>query len=245
MDDKFGKLVSYINQAEYCAVFTGAGVSTFSGIPDFRGQNGLYNRLDADRIFDYYQFLEEPEYFYSQSKEFLYDEKQIKPSLIHTELARLEKSGIVRAVITQNIDMLHKKAGSRNVMEIHGSPEVHFCLNCHRKYSYGDVIKKLKDNDIPQCDECSGTLKPDITFFGEQLPARAFEMAAETCQKSDLLLVLGSSLLVHPAASLPMNTVNNGGKLVIINNMPTQLDDYACLRLPDLEEAFNFIRNEM
>lgn len=245
MDEKFGKLVSYINQAEYCTVFTGAGVSTFSGIPDFRGQNGLYNRLDADRIFDYYQFLEEPEYFYNQSKEFLYDEKQIKPSLIHKELARLEKRGIIRAVITQNIDMLHKKAGSRNVMEIHGSPEVHFCLNCHRKYSYADVIEKLKDNDIPRCNECSGTLKPEITFFGEQLPGRAFEMAAEICQKSDLLLVLGSSLLVHPAASLPMNTVNNGGRLVIINNMPTPLDSYACLRLPDLEKAFNFIRNEM
>jgi len=245
MDEKLGKLISCINQAESCAAFTGAGVSTFSGIPDFRGQNGLYTKLDADRIFDYYQFLEEPEYFYSQSKEFLYDEKKIKPSLIHKELARLEKKGIIKAVITQNIDMLHKKAGSINVMEIHGSPEIHSCMNCHKKYSYSEVIKKLKDSDIPECDECSGTLKPEITFYGEQLPVNAFESAAAACRKSDLLLVLGSSLLVYPAASLPMNTVNSGGRLVIINNMPTPLDDYACLLFPDLEEVFSYIGKEI
>lgn len=245
MNEKFSKLVSYINHAEYCIVFTGAGISTFSGIPDFRGQNGLYKKLDADRIFDYFQFLEEPEYFYNQSREFLYDEKQIKPSLIHKELARLGKKNIIRAVITQNIDMLHKKAGSKNVLEIHGSPEIHFCMNCHRKYRYSEVIKKLKISEVPQCSECSGTLKPEITFFGEQLPGLALKKAAGECMKADLLLVLGSSLLVQPAAALPMNTVNSGGKLVIINNMPTPLDDYACLKLPDLEEAFNYISKEL
>ncbi|MBN1647484.1 MAG: NAD-dependent deacetylase [Spirochaetales bacterium] len=239
------ELVRAMQEARYCAAFTGAGVSTFSGIPDFRGQNGLYNTLDADRVFDYFQFLEDPGYFYGQTRKFLYEGKQVKPSLVHTQLARLEKKGIVKALITQNIDMLHTKAGSRNVMEIHGSPAMHDCLGCHRKYSYSEVCILLQGKAVPLCPDCGGVLKPQITFFGEALPSEAFSRATEACAHADLLLVLGSSLLVQPAASLPMNTVQRGGTLVIINNMPTPLDRYAGLLFPDLEEVFSELTAEV
>lgn len=232
------ELMELINASSSAAAFTGAGVSTLSGIRDFRGKDGLYKDLDADRIFDLQTFLTEPDIFYRSTKDYLYSGVPIEPSLVHKELARLEKEGKLKGVMTQNIDRLHTAAGSQVVFELHGSAQIHTCLDCSKEYPYDEILKCL-ENDLhaPRCS-CGGIIKPNITFFGESLPQAAFEGAEVLLSEVDLLLVLGSSLVVQPAASLPAITIRRGGKLVIVNDGATMYDNYAVLRLDSLEEAF-------
>lgn len=234
--DKFRKLIAESNS---CAAFTGAGVSTLSGISDFRGKNGIYKRrdIDAEKLFDLDYFLEEPSYYYSHSADFIYDIDSKEPGIVHIRLAELEKAGKLKTVITQNIDMLHQRAGSGDVIELHGSPLHHHCLSCRREYCFEYIAEIVKTGKVPSCS-CGGIIKPDIVFFGEGLSEIAVERAIETASSVDLLLVLGSSLVVHPAASIPLYTVRNGGKIVIVNDGETHLDDYAALRLNNLEETF-------
>ena len=235
------RLIEKLKNSKYCVVLTGAGVSTLSGIQDFRGKNGLYKSADAEKIFDINYFMKDPLFYYQNSKNLIYDLDDKQPSIVHTELARLEKMGIVKAVITQNIDLLHQKGGCENVIEVHGSPSVHRCLSCGRKMEYGKVCGIVKEGRFPVCEECGGIVKPDVTFFGEMLPEKALEKAMDETAKADLAIVLGSSLLVQPAASFPMYTVRSGGELVIVNNMETPLDRYASLLYTDLEEVFQYI----
>jgi len=178
-------------------------------------------------------------------KDFIYNLERIKPSLVHTELSRLEKKGLIKSVITQNIDRLHRKAGSENVIELHGSPEPHRCMDCGRTISFSEACYIVNSGKIPYCGFCGGILKPDIIFLGELLPAEALSGAAEEAMKADLLLVLGSSLSVQPAASIPAYTLKSGGKIVIINNMETSLDSSAALRYHDLGEVFNYISEKL
>lgn len=238
------RLVELITQSSYVVAFTGAGVSTLSGIKDFRGENGLYKTVDADRVFNIHAFVDDPSYYYRNTKRFIYDLDEKRPGIVHTELARLEEAGIVRAVITQNIDLLHQKAGSRNVIEVHGTPSVHRCLDCGREYAFERVAAIVKRDEVPWC-ACGGAIKPDVTFFGEALPAAAIEGAVRECSRADLLLVLGSSLVVTPAAHFPLYTLDHGGRLVIVNRMPTPLDRAAALRYDELEEVFLFIRDHL
>ena len=225
--------------------FTGAGVSTLSGVRDFRGKNGLYSTAASFRIFDINWFLKDPSIFYSAGKDFIYNLEKIKPSLVHTELSRLEKKGLIKSVITQNIDRLHRKAGSENLIELHGSPELHRCMDCGRTICFAEACHIVNSGKIPYCGFCGGILKPDIIFFGEQLPAEVLSDAAEEAMKADLLLVLGSSLSVQPAASIPAYTLQAGRKIVIINNMETSLDSSAVLRYHDLGEVFNYISEKL
>lgn len=239
-------LVRLLKESKYCVVFTGAGVSTLAGIRDFRGKNGLYTTAgdDAEKIFDIGYFHKKPSFYYRAAKNFIYNLEQKVPAIVHTELARLEKMGIVKAVITQNIDLLHQKAGSKKVIEVHGSPAIHRCLVCGKIYHFDEIVKIVQNDKVPQC-ECGGIIKPDITFFGEALPALAVEEAVSEASKADLMLVLGSTLVVYPAASFPVYTVKNGGKMVIVNNMATPLDYMAVKRYEDLDVVFKYISENL
>lgn len=220
------------------AVFTGAGVSTLSGIPDFRGPQGIYRHLDADRIFGLDQFRSDPGFYYEHARDFIYNLDERIPSLVHTVCAELESRGLVRGLITQNIDMLHQRAGSRNVIELHGSPAWHSCLGCGLRNEFAQIAPVVRDGQLPKCDECGGVFKPDITFFGEMLPAGALEDAFALAGSVDLMLVLGSSLVVQPAASVPLATLETGGRLAIVNLGETPLDSRAAGRWDDLEAEF-------
>lgn len=235
------RLAGLIKNSDYCVFLSGAGISTLSGIPDFRGSNGLYGKYDADKIFDLGYFHKDPSYFYTHATDFIYNLDDREPNIIHRTLASLEKTGYVKAVITQNIDLLHQEAGSVNVLEIHGSPATHSCLSCHRKYSYEEIKDMLKIHEIPYCPACGGLIKPDIIFFGEELNRDMLDRAIDVSSKADLFVVTGSSLVVQPAASLPVFSVRNGGKLVIINNMSTPLDSYSHLKYRELEDVFRYL----
>ncbi|MFP4563661.1 MAG: Sir2 family NAD-dependent protein deacetylase [Spirochaetia bacterium] len=247
MAEYIEKLLKLLKKSSYTVAFTGAGVSTYSGVADFRGKNGLYSRtdIDANKLFDISYFRHDPSYYYTKSRDFIYGLKNIEPSIVHTELARLEGKGLLEAVITQNIDLLHHKAGSKKVVEVHGSPLVHRCLSCNKTWDFDSIADIVMAGEVPECDECGGVIKPDITFFGEMLPADALEEAERLSIKAELMIVLGSSLVVQPAASIPLNTVRNGGTLVIVNDSPTPLDSYAELIYRDLGRVFTYISENL
>lgn len=239
------QLVRLIQSSRYCTAFTGAGISTLSGIPDFRGKNGLYQQVDAQRLFDIDQFNRDPSYYYEMSADFIYNLAEKQASIVHRVLAGLEQKGILKALITQNIDLLHQKAGNRAPIELHGSPSVHYCRNDDFTMDFASVAKLVKTGSMPRCPHCNAVLKPAITFFGESLPTGALEAAAAAAEASDLMLVLGTSLQVYPAASIPQLVLAHGGKVVVINEMDTAIDKHAILRLPDLAEAFEYIQAGM
>jgi NAD-dependent deacetylase len=233
------ELFTLISDAKYCVALTGAGVSTLSGIRDFRGKNGLYNDMDAEKIFDIDYFIREPSFYYSHAGSFIYNINEKEPSVVHTVLGKLEQRGLLKSLITQNIDLLHQKGGSRNVIEIHGSPKIHYCLHCSGiRMDFDEAAAIVRSGGLPCCSKCGRALKPAITFFGESLPAEALREAVSESQKSDLMLVLGTSLTVHPAASMPDYTLRSGGQVVIVNNMPTPLDRRALMRFEELAEVF-------
>ena len=240
------ELFDRITSAKHCTAFTGAGVSTLSGIRDFRGKNGLYNDLDAEKIFDIDYFEKDPTFYYKAAGSFIYNIHEKEPSIVHIVLAELEKQGFLKALITQNIDLLHEKAGSSRVIEVHGSPKVHYCLRCAAvRMPFEEAAAIVRAGDFPRCPKCARILKPAITFFGEGLPQDALREATVEAQKSDLMLVLGTTLTVYPAASMPQHTLRNGGEIVIVNNMPTPLDKQAVLHFNDLGKIFEKLKKIM
>ena len=233
------ELFDRIRQARHCTALSGAGVSTLSGIRDFRGKDGLYNDFDAEKIFDISWFEKDPSFYYKAAASLIYDVDQKLPSIVHLVLAELEKRGFLKALITQNIDLLHQRAGSSRVIEIHGSPQTHYCLGCAGiRMPFAEAANIVRAGELPRCPKCGKVLKPAITFFGESLPVNALQEATGEAQESDLMLILGTSLTVYPAASLPRYTLSNGGEIVIVNNMPTSLDSRAALHFDDLKETF-------
>jgi NAD-dependent deacetylase len=233
------ELFTLLKEARHAVALTGAGVSTLSGIRDFRGKNGLYNDMDAEKIFSMDYFEKDPSFYYSQAGSFIYNIDEKEPSVVHLVLAELEKRGFLKALITQNIDLLHQKGGSNNVIEIHGSPQVHYCLRCAGiRAGFEEVAAVVKEGGMPKCPKCGRVLKPAITFFGESLPAQALRDAVGESQEADVMLVLGTSLTVYPAASMPEYTLRAGGKIVIVNNMPTPLDGRAAFHFDDLGSVF-------
>ncbi len=198
-----------IKSSRAAAVLTGAGISTAAGIPDFRGPMGLYvtRRYDPEKVFDIDWFRREPRYFYEFSRDFIGLMKKTAPTFSHRFLARLEREGLLKGVITQNIDALHSEAGSENVIELHGSYRSARCLDCGKRYhdlTYEWWDTAMEESSRPptvSCPDCSGILKPEIVFFGE--PVHAINEAQQMVTECDLLLVLGSSLQVTPASLLP------------------------------------------
>ena len=240
---KVEELFDKISGSKYCTAFTGAGVSTLSGIRDFRGKNGLYNDFDAEKIFDIAYFEKDPSIYYKASASLIYDIDEKKPSIVHIVLAELENRGYLKALITQNIDLLHERAGSVRVIEIHGSPKIHRCLRCSGvSMLFDEVAAIVRAGELPKCPKCERVLKPDVTFFGESLPMNALKEAVEEANKSDLMLVLGTSLTVYPAASMPQYTLAQGGDIVIVNNEPTPLHNRAALTYDDLGAVFSGLK---
>ena len=233
-------LSELLAQSKHAVVLTGAGISTLSGIPDFRSPSGLYNRtdIDAGKLFDIDYFMKDQTYFYHHSKDFLYNLDEKEPNIVHKALARLEAKGIIHAVITQNIDLLHQKAGSQKVLELHGSPLHHHCLRCGKSWDFETIARIVRSGGIPRCDVCGGIVKPDVVFFGESLPVNALTEAEREARTADLMLVLGTSLTVYPAAAVPEITLQSGGKVAIINRDPTHLDKAAVWTSKDLAQAF-------
>ena len=236
------RLVEAIEEATCVAAMTGAGVSTLCGIPDFRGPQGLYKNPDAERIFDIDWFDRDPSIYYRGCRELVYGLDRFAPGPVHRALKRLEERGRLDGIITQNIDMLHQKAGSSHVYEVHGSPILHHCRRCGDEKTFDEIEaliekgggrERLGDPFVPRC-ACGGVYKPDITFFGEALPEEAFRLSQELAMRADVMLVLGTSLTVYPAAGLPRLTLQHGGKVFIVNAQATPLDDLAVARYGDL-----------
>jgi NAD-dependent deacetylase len=199
--------------------------------------------MDAEKIFSFEYFEKDPSFYYNNAGTFIYNIDEKEASIVHLVLGELEKRGYLKALITQNIDLLHQKGGSKNVIEIHGSPKMHYCLRCAGvRVSYEDVAAVVREGKMPECPKCGRVIKPAITFFGESLPVEALRDAVSESQQADLMLVLGTSLTVHPAASMPEYTLRSGGKIVIVNNMPTPLDRMAELCFEDLGSVFEELR---
>ena len=218
------KLREIIENAEKTVFFGGAGVSVDSGIPDFRSGGGLYSKtaggISPETVLSHGFLMEYPDEFYSYYREnMLYPFAE--PNDVHRTLARLEKEGKLTAVVTQNIDGLHSRAGSKNVIELHGSVAKNYCVCCGKEYGL-DFI--LDSESTPRCS-CGGFVRPDVVMYGEALPAEAFEHAERLISEADVLIVGGTSLTVNPAASLLASY--EGEHLIIINKSPTPYDDYA------------------
>jgi NAD-dependent deacetylase len=234
------RLIDALRNAKCVGALTGAGISTLCGIPDFRGPQGLYKQPDAERIFDIDWFDCDPSIYYKGCAELVYGLGQFTPGPVHKALKHLEDCDRLQGIATQNIDMLHQKAGSHNVYEIHGSPITHYCRTCGAIKTFDEIMELRKTQEVPRCT-CGGVFKPAITFFGESLPEKAWLAAEGLAMRSDVYLVLGTSLTVFPAANLPRFALQGGAKLFIVNAQPTALDDYATARYTDLQEFADVI----
>lgn len=210
--------------------FTGAGISTESGIPDFRSPNGIWAN---NRIIEYNEFINSRagRIEYWRQKVSMWPEmRDAEPNAGHRAFAELERQGRLRALITQNIDGLHQKAGSRNVIELHGTTVECECLTCGARISMDEAVERVESGDpAPECDLCGGLLKPATISFGQMMPVLAMQAAAEASQDCEVFLAVGSSLVVYPAAAFPKIAKRSGAALVIINRTPTQLDAIADL----------------
>jgi NAD-dependent deacetylase len=223
-------LVALLRTAGECVVLTGAGVSTESGIPDFRSPTGIWAQYDPMEYATIEAFENDPEKvwsFYSLRYRAL---TQAEPNDAHVALAELERRGLVSAIITQNIDLLHERAGSSDVIEVHGSIRECVCLNCGTRYGMDEVLRMLESETVPRCT-CGSVLKPGVVMFGELLDSASIERAFQLARETRLLLVVGSTLEVQPVAGLPWETVTAGGEVAIVNLGPTAFDHRAKLKI--------------
>ena len=225
------QLAQLIIQSNKIVVFTGAGISTESGIPDFRSPGGIWSRYDPED-FTIQKFLSGPaarKTIWKMSVEggLLAD---AEPNLAHHAIAELHRLGKLDCVITQNIDGLHQKAGvpEDRVFELHGNMQWVVCLSCGRRFPMSEVLRRIRHGaEVPDCPDCQGILKPDAVFFGEALPQETLREAIRRAQNCDFLAVIGSTLLVYPAAYIPTYARDAGAKLAIVNLTPTPFDHYA------------------
>ncbi len=234
MDSLLKEAAALVREAQRVLVFTGAGLSTESGIPDFRSPGGVWDKYDAsDFYFD--RFLSDEkarEKYWQMSTEFYRTMKDAQPNRAHIAIRELEDMAKLLAVVTQNIDALHQKAGNspEKIIEIHGTAFSVSCLSCGKKYDRDLIEERLKSGvKVPYCDDCGGILKPDTVSFGQAMPQDKMEQAFRYARECDLCMALGSSLVVYPAASIPIHASDSGAKLIIINRDKTPLDDRAAL----------------
>lgn len=217
-ENLLAEIISLVERSKNILVFTGAGVSTSSGIPDFRGEHGLYSSVQKrynlpypEAVFDINYFKKDPLPFFDLSKPLI--DADIKPSLFHRYIAHLESLQKIKLVVTQNIDMLHQKAGSKKVVECHGSYQTATCISCQKQYLFDDIKESLAKGVAQYC-QCGGVIKPDIVFFGEKLPELFYKILSDP-PKIDLLIVAGTSLSVYPAVSLPISYLGKVSSIMI------------------------------
>jgi NAD-dependent deacetylase len=256
-DGAIGRLAQLIEENQPCVVLTGAGcsqesgiptfrgpdyvpekvgdkqhLSTESGIPDLRSPTGIWAEFDPNEYATLGAFRRDPEKvwrFYAPRFSML---TEAQPNRAHRALAELERRGLVRAIVTQNIDLLHERAGSRNVVEVHGSIRTSSCSGCGARYALAEVVPLIEaGGGAPRCPACSSVLKPDVVFFDELLPPEAIDRAYALAAEARLLLVVGSSLEVHPVAELPWETIRAGGEVAIVNEGATAADALAAFKL--------------
>lgn len=235
--DKIEVLKRLIKNAKRIVLMTGAGFSVASNIPDFRSANGLYQEtsdvIKPEEILSHHFFISHPDLFYK-----FYFDKMLYPSALpnpgHIFWANLEQTGKNITIITQNIDGLHQLAGSKKVIELHGSVHRNHCMKCHTFYSMLDLEANI-DNSIPRCPKCGGIIKPDVVLYEEGLDSQAIDDALKAISSADLLIISGTSLLVNPAASLPY--YYRGTNMVIVNLSTTPLDKYASLVIREKSEV--------
>lgn len=226
------KVIKQLKENKKIVFFTGAGISTESNIPDFRSSNGLYskkefNGFSPEQLLSYSCFRETPQIFYNYYFSNMIHTDKL-PNIAHTSITNLEEKGHKVTVVTQNIDGLHQKGGNKNVIELHGSVYRNYCLNCGHKYNIKTVIDK---KPIPHCDYCNGLIRPDVTLYEELLDDKVVKKAIDVINDADMLFVIGTSLVVQPAASL----INyyKGEQLVLINKSKTSFDSKATYRFYD------------
>lgn len=227
-DSDLERAAELIAKARHGVAFTGAGISAESGIPTFRGEGGLWRRYDPFKVSSIESFLADPSSYWSVARERGRESLAAEPNRAHVALAALEAAGHLRAVVTQNTDGLHAAAGSARVIELHGSGRRVRCLDCGAEESRAEVQQRLEDELPPRCRACGGIhIKPTVVFFGEAMPVAATAAAFELARACDLMLVVGSSLVVYPAADVPATAAEAGAPLVIVNAEPTPLDEAA------------------
>jgi NAD-dependent deacetylase len=227
-----GRLAELIRQSRSTVALTGAGVSVPSGIPDFRTpETGLWADVDPMEVAHIDVFERDPARFWSYYRPRFQSLGDKRPNAAHEALAELERRGLIEGVITQNIDRLHGVAGSRNVVEVHGSIETSSCRRCDAAYGLDQMDPLFDADGVALCADCGGAVKPNVVLFGEVLPERAMRRAQEMAEAAELLICVGSSLAVYPVASLPAVTVEGGGKLAIITKGTTSYDGDAALKL--------------
>lgn len=220
------KTAEILRGRHHTVVLTGAGISTPSGIPDFRSPtSGLWEKYDPFEVASLNAFRYNPDKFFNWMRPLAMKIARAQPNPAHYSLARLENAGYIKAIITQNIDGLHQSAGSKNVLEVHGTLRTLTCINCYQQYDASRYTPAYVERGvIPHCERCNGTLKPDVILYGEQLPARTWMLAQEQGKNCDAMIVAGSSLEVLPVAGLPMRAIDHGASLIIINQSETYID---------------------
>jgi len=248
-DNLIQKASDLISQASYCVALSGAGISTPSGIPDFRSPgSGIWTKYSPMEVATLSAFRYHPDRFYDWLRPFVSKLSAANPNPAHVALAKLEENNIIQAIITQNIDALHQKAGSKNVIEVHGSMQTLTCLGCYKQINTNQEMLDalLNNSEKPYCPTCGELMKPDIILYEEQLPAEKWRFARQEIMACDLLLILGSSLTVTPACDLPLSALGNGAKIIILNYSHTHLDDQAAVSLKgDLAELLPLITKKV
>jgi NAD-dependent deacetylase len=228
-NDLIDAAVNCLRGAEYAVTLTGAGISTPSGIPDFRSpESGLWERYNPAEVASIYGFRHDPRRFYDWIRPLAHIILEAQPNPAHIALARMEAIGKLKCVITQNIDMLHTRAGSQTVYELHGHLRDMTCIYCFRVYPAQPLVAEFLESDrLPTCPACGHILKPNVILYGEQLPAQALIAAQREARRCDVMLVAGSSLEVYPAADLPVIARNGGASLIFVNLSETPIDSLA------------------
>jgi len=226
------RLAELLGQSRRAVALTGAGVSVPSGIPDFRTpETGLWANVDPMEVAHISVFEGDPERFWAYYRPRFQSLGDKEPNRAHEVLAELERRGLIEGVITQNIDRLHRAAGSENVIEVHGSIETSSCVACATAFGLDEVDGLFDERGVAICAACGGPVKPDVVLFGEMLPLEAIERATELAEGADLMLCVGSSLAVHPVAGLPQLTLEGGGRLALVTKGGTPYDADAELKL--------------
>ena len=225
----YSQAADLLRQSRRAVALTGAGISTPSGIADFRSpETGVWNRVDPLRVAEIHSFLRDPVPFYEWFGPTAGEMYAAEPNPAHHALAELEQRSFLRAVVTQNIDGLHQRAGSQRVLELHGSPHTATCPRCRTRAPFQPLLEQyLANRQPPRCEQCGGVMKPDVVFFGEMLPQETFLEAREEVARCDLLLVVGSSLTVAPASELPCLALQSRAAIVVCNIGETWVDPYA------------------